>query len=184
MEVSVNEGWIVWAILVLAWWGIGWVHKKLRGALERRADRKTVQRLLTLEPRRSWSEWALPAPESYALLRGVTNVKGDAFKLGLLQLTAMGVLEPEGSDAPEGAGGDTALRRGPAPVDAVAGSLMPIYRLWAAPTGDKPAEVKGHVSSTAGYAGLPATPSPGALEINQRASNIQREVEIERRTRR
>ena len=68
-------------------------------ALERRAYRKTVERLLALEPRRSLSEWTLPAPESDALLRGVTQAKSDAFKLGLLQLIAMSVLSPDSSEA-------------------------------------------------------------------------------------
>jgi hypothetical protein len=158
----------------------------VQDALERRATRKTVERLLALEPRSSWREWALPAPESYALLRGVTKVKSDAFKLGLLQLVAAGVLEPVDNDASSAGGrsSETILRLGPAPADTLAGSLVLIYRLWAAPTGDKPVEVKGHVSSPAVYERLPATPSHGALEITERAHNVQTEAEIERRNRR
>lgn len=105
-------------------------------ALERRATRKTLERILALEPRSSSRDWAMPAPESYALLRGVTNVRSDAFKLGLLQLIAMGVLAPDGGEAPE-SGGDTILRRGPAPADALAGSLIPIHRMWAASAEDQ-----------------------------------------------
>jgi MFS family permease len=108
-------------------------------ALERRTTRKTVERLLALEPRRSWSEWALPAPESYVLLRGGTNVKSDAFKLGLLQMIAMGVLATDGSE------GDTTLRRGPALADALAGSLVSIHRLWAASAEDQVQKVADRV---------------------------------------
>lgn len=109
----------------------------VKDALERRATRKTVERLLALEPRSSWRDWDLPAPESYALLRGGTRVKSDAFKLGLLQLIAMGVLAPDGGEPPKGGGGDTTLRRGPAPADGIAGSLIPIHRLWAASAEDQ-----------------------------------------------
>ncbi len=129
-------------------------------ALERRATRKTVERLLALEPRRSWREWALPAPESYVLLRGVTKVKGDAFKLGLLQMIAMGVLAPDGSETPEGGDGETTLRRGPAPADALAGSLVPIFRLWAASAEDQVGE--GH--ATVGALALRARQEHGSLD--------------------
>ncbi|MBI4329345.1 MAG: hypothetical protein HY685_05735, partial [Chloroflexi bacterium] len=100
---------------------------------ERRAAKNVVERLLALQPPRSWNEWTLPAPESYTLLRGGYYLRSDAFELGLLQLIAMGVLAPGGEEAPEGGGGDTPLRRGPAAAHALAGSLVSIYRLWADP---------------------------------------------------
>jgi hypothetical protein len=98
--------------------------------LEQRALRNTVRRLLALEPQRSWSEWPLPAPESFVLLQGVDSAKGDAFKMGLLQLVAMGVLTTEGQD--------TALVRGPAGVTSPAGSNGPATTLAASETGASP----------------------------------------------
>ncbi len=171
---------IGWPVLVVYFGGLALLvlsaisYHFLRSAVERRADRKTVERLLALEPRTSWSEWALPAPESCALLRGVKHGKGDAFKLGVIQLIAMDVLEPEGG------GGDTTLRRGPAPAEALVGSLSPIYRLWAASTEGQAAEAKDHVTSTAGYAAAPFAPSPGAHEITQRVRQIERRARHER----
>ena len=127
-----------WALLVivggLALFALGGI---VQGALERRAYRKTVERLITLQAGSSWHDWTLPAPESYALFAGVTKVESDAFKLVLLQMIAMGVLVPDAGEAPEGGEGDTALKRGPAPADALAGSLVPIHRLWVASVGDK-----------------------------------------------
>ena len=101
----------------------------LKSAVERRAWRRGVQRLLLLDTLASSREWSLPAPESYALFRGVEKVKSDGFKLGLLQLIAMGVMEPEGSEAPEAGGGDTALMPGPAPACSLSGSLLAVHRL-------------------------------------------------------
>ena len=96
----------------------------LRDALERRAYRETVQRLIALERASSCKEWTLPAPESYVLFAGVSDIESDAFTLGLMQLVAMGALSPDGDS--------TILKRGQTPVDAHAGSLGAIYRLWAA----------------------------------------------------
>lgn len=95
----------------------------LSDALERRAIRRTLQHLLSLDTLSSSRAWTLPAPESYTLLRGVNGAGKNAFKLGLLELLADGVWEPVGV-------GQTALRRGPAPVGPLAGSLGAIYRLW------------------------------------------------------
>jgi hypothetical protein len=143
---EVSMGTLNWLVVgFVGFFGLIGLLGVLGDALQRRAARKTVERLLALQPLRSWSEWALPAPESYALLLGVTHVKSDAFKLGLLQLIAMDVLAPEGGQAPEGGRGDTALRRGPAPGDALAGSLIPIYRLWAASAEDQVQRVEDRV---------------------------------------
>ncbi len=95
----------------------------LSDTLERRAARRRLQHLLSLDTLSSSRAWTLPAPESYALLRGVSGAGSDAFKLGLLELIADGVLEPAGV-------GQTALRRGSAPLDPLAVSLAAIHRLW------------------------------------------------------
>ena len=94
---------------------------------ELRSARKTVKRLLALEPGTFSTDWALPAPESYALISGVTKAKRDAPKLGLLQLIAMGVLAR---------GPFQTLRRGPTSADTLAGSLAAVHRLWAASAED------------------------------------------------
>ena len=160
--MGILMGFAFWLALVLNWWfpmilveHFGWLAlvmylgsfgmlllsailcEIVRSAVERRAYRRIVERLLALEPVRSRGEWVLPAPESYALLRGVARVKSDAFKLGLIQLIAMDVLAPDGSEVPEIRGGDTTLGRGPAPADALVGSLVPIHRLWAASLEDQ-----------------------------------------------
>jgi hypothetical protein len=103
-------------------------------ALERRADRITVRRLLALDPPRSWGMWALPAPESYVLFRGEQRESEDAFKLGLLQLVAAGVLRPVKDLDPSRRGRVTFLERASVSTEALAGSLAPIYDLWALPS--------------------------------------------------
>ncbi len=122
VALEIVGGWsvlvIVGGLALLALYGI--VH----GALERRRYRKAVERLITLDRASSWKEWTLPAPESYALFAGVTKIESDAFKLGLMQLIAMGALSPDGDG--------TTLKRGQTPVDARAGSLAAIYGVWAA----------------------------------------------------
>ena len=135
-----------WTLLIMVGgFALFLLYGMVQASLEQRAARKTVERLLALEPQRSWSDWALPAAESYALLRGVTNVKSDAFKLGLLQMIAMGVLASDGGEAPDGGGGNTTLKRVPAPGDALAGSLVPIHRLWVASTKTQVDEVEDQV---------------------------------------
>ena len=100
-------------------------------ALMRRAVRKTVQRLLARPPLSSWQDWHLPAPESYALLRGVKSAKTDAFQLGILHLMAARVFVPEYRKAPKpGHGWETILGRGPASLNIAVGSLAAIYSLW------------------------------------------------------
>ena len=130
--IAVYAAWMVaiaifggWALLVMAGGFAllvlcGIVH----GALEQRAYRKTVERLMALERASSWREWTLPAPESYALFAGVTKIESDAFKLGLMQLIAMGALSADGDG--------TTLERGQTPIDARAGSLAAVYGVWAA----------------------------------------------------
>jgi len=98
--------------------------------VERRAFRKTVQRLLSLDAVPSRRDWSLAAPESYVLLRGVTKAKSDGFKLGLLQLMAAEVFVPKDHEDPEtGVAQETTLRRGPTSMEAVTGSLQAIYDL-------------------------------------------------------
>jgi hypothetical protein len=110
------------------------LYSTLRDAAERRKDGEMVQRLLAREPAWPIRDWTLPAPESTMLLHGIGRAKKDAFKLGLLQLVIAGVLKPEEKrgDSKGGSSRETILTRGPRGMEAVTGSLRPIYTLWAA----------------------------------------------------
>lgn len=122
----------IFGVVVIGLFVAGLALLALHSWAQRRADRGTVRRLLALEPRKSWSQWALPAPESYMLLRGVGGASGDAFKLGLLQLIGTGVLRPHDEDPSKGGRGrETVLRRGPVSMGTT-GSLASIYNLWVA----------------------------------------------------
>ena len=150
MEEFLREGIVTPLLGTGAFWALIAALGVLGSALERRAYKRTVQRLIALEAGSSWHDWTLPAPESYALFAGVTKVENDAFKLGLLQMIAGGVLVPAGGGAPEGGGGDTALKRGPAAADTLAGSLVPIHSLWTASVGDQVEEAADLVEEVKG----------------------------------
>ena len=122
------------------------LYLSAKDAFERRAARRTVERLLALAPASSWSDWALPAPESYALFSEATEAKRDALKLGLLQLIAMGVLTQDGSETGEHPGGDTTLRSGPTSADTLAGTLAAVHRLWAASAEDNVRKITDRVA--------------------------------------
>ena len=107
---------VVGLLTILALLG---VYGALRYALERRAIKGTLKRLRLIDNVPSSREWTLPAPESYMLLRGVARGSSDAFKLGLLQLMAAGVLIPED----RGAAKETVLRQDFGSTNAVTGSL-------------------------------------------------------------
>lgn len=110
------------------------LHRAIRHAADRHADRRTVRRLLA--QKRGWSrrDWPLPAPESYMLLQNVRRASREAFKLGLLQLVAAGVLRPDKRriDTSGTRGDESMLRPGPRSKEAVTGSVASIYTLWAA----------------------------------------------------
>ena len=170
---EVAERFLIVAFIWLGGFLVWSAGKGLKSAIERRAARRTVERLIALEPASFISGWALPAPESYALLTGARNLKSDAFKLGLMQLIVMGVLAQDGSGAPE-SGGDTTLRRGPTPDKAAPGSLARIRSLWVSATeeGDKGPEGRG--ARVTRHADPLSAPSLSAHDINRRVHDIEK----------
>jgi hypothetical protein len=103
------------------------VTRAIPAALDRRAARDTVLRLLDRTPMTSWTEWQLPAAESFALLFGQKSLSTAGPTLAMLQLVAMDVLEPDGSDGGTQYG---TLAEGRAASAPLTGSTAAMYRLW------------------------------------------------------
>ncbi len=121
-------GLVVSALVVLG------LYNAVRGVTEWNRNKRMLRRLLAREPGWPGGDWTLPAPEAAMLLHGVRRASRDAFKLGLLQLVAAGVLKPEEKrgDSKGGSDRETILSRGPRGMEAVTGSLVPLFALWAA----------------------------------------------------
>ena len=119
-------------LLGILWWPIGialsaWVS----AAMAQRPLKQMVKRLLRQDPEPSSQKWLWPGPESYALLCGPDLAKNDAFKVGLLQLVAEGILVPDYVESSKTKRRrETILRAGSVSPDRVSGSLAAIYRLW------------------------------------------------------
>lgn len=112
------------------------IVKAIGNEARKKADRKTIGRLLEL-PRAPYQQgWRLSAPVSRALLEGIEDKKSDGFKLGLLQLLAMKALIMDvvfksntrvknGFEVEE-----TILEPGSVSKKSLKGSVLAIYNLW------------------------------------------------------
>ena len=107
--------------------------KKIDEAAERRGERQTIKRLLARQSPSFWRKWDLPAPESWALYKGLDKIKDDAFRLGLLQLLAERVLILDVTFESQGAVkiGEAELRKGTNTSQSLKGSLAAVYNIWA-----------------------------------------------------
>ena len=192
-----GKSFVVYVGMVVAGLAVVGLHSVVRRALEWRADRRMVRRLLAQEPGWSRRDWTLAAPESYMLLQGIRRASRDGFKLGLLQLVAAGVLRPYKTC------GEIILsvNRGPAPVEAVTGSLAAIYNLGVADSTIKglAGRAKQEYGSLDGFgtkivlpelvkAGLyslnPAALTPGGeaarADLESRMAGVLREMQLRR----